>query len=324
MSVTAPNTHDRLRWICNTSAEDGIREIQSLLKSHAEKPNPELHQLLLDAQAYEIHGANRSSLKLALARALKKVGPSPAKKSAESALITTAPTEVVQPSWERARQILERIKLHLRLSIAEQAMLGFELLDLKTKLGFMGSGRRKEKGQDVSFKTWEQLVKAEMEISDKTADRMIETYHAAKARLKKLGGQPKILAILDKPASDLTAVERQTVQALVAKITDGATQKELLEELKLVKIFDHNGIGGDTSQHPKKDKKNLGQLAFAFFSPLAKDLRNICTHPDRDKFFTVLAKEEPEKLHEMETSLESALHAVRAAKANRTTGKVIS
>lgn len=73
MSVTHPTLADRLRWICNTSADEGIREIARLLKANDGKTATDLRQLLLDAQAMEIHGQHRSSLLLALKRALKKV-----------------------------------------------------------------------------------------------------------------------------------------------------------------------------------------------------------------------------------------------------------
>ena len=245
--------------------------------------------------------------------------------SSQPSTVNSQPAAVIAPSWDRARQILQGIKLHIRLSVAGQCILGFELANLKKELGYSrGNNKGGPNGQFVrSERTWEDLVKDELDVSSKTADRFIEMFEGAKARHKKLGGAEKLIGIFETPASELTAIDRQTLEAAVSKLTDGITQKELLEELKLVKIYDTSGIGGDTSKHPKKDKPNLGQLAFAFFQPLAKDLQNICTHPDRDKFFTVLAKEEPSKLNEMEVSLESALHAIRAAKATHTTGTVI-
>lgn len=145
-----------------------------------------------------------------------------------------ATTEVVEPSWDRARQILSGITLALRISLAGQVMLGAELQQLKKSLGFTHGGTRR--GEAAPSKTWDQHVKNELGLSADTADRMIHSWEAAKAKLKKLGGQPALLSILETPPSTLTAIQRQTLEAAVAKTTDGETQKSLLEELRLVKV----------------------------------------------------------------------------------------
>jgi hypothetical protein len=216
--------------------------------------------------------------------------------------------DVVAPTWDRARAILGGITLALRLSIAGQVMLGFELLELKKALGFLGSGsNRREKPQVADSKSWAEWVKAELEISVDSADRMINMWKAAVPRLKKLGGIPVLIDILERSPADLDAIQRQTLEAGVAKITDGESQKSLLEELRLVKRYDTSGIGGDTSAHRKPtEDEAIGQLAFAFFSPVADALQAACTH-----------HEHPARLLEMEHALESALHDVRAAKATR-------
>ena len=231
--------------------------------------------------------------------------------------------DVVAPSWDRARAILGGITTALRLSIAGQVMLGFELLELKKHLGFLGSGsNRREKPQVADSKSWAEWVKSELTISVDSADRMIGMWKAVQPKLKKLGGSPMLIGILETPPADLTAIQRQTLEAAVAKVTDGESQKTLLEELRLVKRHDTSGIGGDTSKHRKPtDDEAIGQLAFAFFSGVADALQAACTHPDRQALYIALAQEHPAQLLAMEQSLESALHDVRAAKATRVKSK---
>lgn len=316
MSVTHPTPDDRIRWICNTSTEEGRAEIQRLL-TNPDIPNAALQDLFEKAMAYELHTGHRKSLITALRSALKRFTVTSA---AGRALATRQPeAEVVPPSWDRARSILSGIKLTIRLSLAGQVMLGAELQELKKSLGFVGSGgNRRSSPQVADFNSWADLVKAELEISVDTADRMIESWEAAKLKLKKLGGAPALIGILECPPADLNAVQRQTLEAAVAKVTDGETQKALLEELRLVKRHDTSGIGGDTSQHRKPtEDEALGQLAFAFFTPVADALQAACTHPDRQALYIALAHEHPAQLLAMEQSLESALHDVRAAKATR-------
>lgn len=305
MSVTNPNHEDRLRWICNTSSEDGQAEIKRLL-TNPDIPNEELRDLFKRAMAYEIHGAHRKSLIVALRSALKRFTSQP------------VTSELVPPSWDRARDILSGIKLALRLSIAGQVMLGMELQDLKKALGFV-NGRNQHAQAGQPQKTWAEHVKEELGISRPTADRMIDMWEAAKPRLKKLGGAPLMLGILETPPAALDAIQRQSLEAAVAKITDGETQKSLLEELKLVKLHDTSGIGGDTSAHRqnKTDEESVGQLAFAFFSAVAEPLQNLRTIPDRAAFFIAMAEQHPQELTGLEQLLESTLHDVRAAKARR-------
>ena len=230
---------------------------------------------------------------------------------------------VLPASWERARQILFGIKQHLRLSIAGQALLGMELLALKKELGFLGGGRKKNSDivSELPKKSWELWVSDELTITSRTADRMIDCYEAVRLRLKKLSGMPALIGILAKAPADLCAIERQTLEAAVSSVTDGCYQKELLEELRLVKRHD-NGIGGDTSQFPPH-KKDMGQIVFAFFSDFSKGLRRICTNPDRQAYFEILASEKPIELQDMEISLETALAEIKVARAKRTTGIVV-
>ena len=249
----------------------------------------------------------------------------------ETGLVEVVPPLVADP-WDRPRKILDGIKLCVRMSLAGQVLLGHELSVLKKDMGFVrGNNQHGRIGQNVqSSKTWAELIEENLKISYKTADRMIECFEAAKARLKKLGhlknipsGSKKLELLFTARPDSMTGDDRDALAKCVDKLVDGDTQKDLLQELKITK-FNVPLKGGDTSMHrkPNGEEHNLGQLTFAFFSPLADSLRDICTHPDRDAFFVCLATDEPARLHEMEISLESTLEAIRAAKAKRVKGNL--
>lgn len=251
--------------------------------------------------------------------AYERAGAQLAKREAPSSLASCVLESCV--SWDRARALLAGVKLAIRLSLAGQVMLGAELQQLKKDLGYHRGGDRRSNPQSVGLKSWGELVKEELGICDRTADRMIDSWEAAKAKLKKLGGQPALLGIMETPAGELDAIQRQTLEAAVGKVTDGETQKSLLEELKLVKCYDKSGIGGDTSAHrkPRTDEENVGQLAFMFFETVAEPLQRLCTQPDRTAYYIAMAEQHPAELSNLEQLLESTLHDVRAAKARRLT-----
>ncbi len=248
----------------------------------------------------------------------------------------------LHPAWDNARNYLAGVQQALRLSIAGQVLVGMELMTLKKDLGFAGRGNNKSPdGQFVhTERTWSEWVSAELGISYKTADRMILMFDAARARIKKIGhsgdlpgGTKKLALIVDARPATLGPEDREKLAAVVERLTDGTTQAELLEELKLVKR--HVPLtGGDTSAHRKdkpSDQELMGQLAFKFFQPIAEGLHGLRTNPDREAFLhtiPITSSEEDEiSLTTLENDLEAALHDVRAAKKARmkpATGKVIS
>jgi hypothetical protein len=231
MSVELPTAADRLRWIVNTSVQDGTAEIKRLLADPANTP-ADLSAIFTAAREAETCGAARASILAALEAAEKQLAKRAAS-SLASCVLPSCVCDEVAPSWDRAREILSGIRLALRLSIAGQVMLGMELHELKRSLGFVHGGNRRSEG--APDKTWEAWVRDELNLSRDTADRMIAMSEAARLKLRKLGGEPALLGILDTPPAALDAVQRQTLQAAVDKITDGETQRGLLEELRLVK-----------------------------------------------------------------------------------------
>jgi hypothetical protein len=72
MSVSNPTPSDRIRWICNTSAEEGRGEIKRLQSNEAISPS-DLRAIFATANDYEIAHQNRSSLVSALSAAINKI-----------------------------------------------------------------------------------------------------------------------------------------------------------------------------------------------------------------------------------------------------------
>lgn len=262
-------------------------------------------------------------------------------------MTTPTTTTELHPAWDNARTYLTGIKQAVRLSIAGQVLLGMELMSLKKDLGFThgSQSRFSPSGQSVHLedskpRTWSEWVTAELGISYKTADRMIMMWDSARSRIKRIGhtgdlpgGTKKLALICDARPATLSEEDKQKLAAVVEKITDGDTQKDLLAELNLIKK--HVPLpGGDTSAH-RKDKPSeeemMGQLAFRFFLPIAEGLQSLRTSPDREAFLHTVPLHSSEagqiSLTSLENDMEAALHDIRAAKKARmkpTTGKVIS
>lgn len=241
-------------------------------------------------------------------------------------LITTEP----HPAWESARQILTGIQQALRVSLAGQVLLGQELSNLKKDLGFThGANKGGPSGQFVhTERTWSEWVKTELGISYKTADRMILMFEAAKARVKKLGitgdlpgGSKKLMLLFDSRPSGMSEDDREKLARCVEKLTDGASQAILLEELRLVKM--HVPIqGGDTSQF-RKDKVELTveQLSFMFVTPIYEDNRKLLLAPELPTYLVNLPLDSDDDhditLTSLETQYRMMLQEIETAKAHK-------
>jgi hypothetical protein len=95
MSVSLPTAEDQLRWICNTSIDDGKQAIKSLLRDRSKHSDAALHEIFSQAMAYEIHNQHRKSLIVAIRSALKQAAP-PAASS--SSLLSSVSKSSVSPS----------------------------------------------------------------------------------------------------------------------------------------------------------------------------------------------------------------------------------
>lgn len=249
--------------------------------------------------------------------------------------------ESTGPDWSRARQLAEGIKHHFRLSLAGQILLGHELQTLKIELGFAGRGGDRSKAHDAPLvslnRTWDQWCKSELGIGHDTANRLIETYEAAKSKIKKLGGNTLVLTLLETSPAKLHQEDRNILSTLVDKLEWGDSQKALLEEFRLVKR--HEALrGGDTSAHRKEKPAVAQQLAFAFFRPveqtvnkLQRAVENLRLAPDYQRLLHVLplvsAEPGQPSLTSLEAEIESALKGdlakaledIRTVKAQRMT-----
>jgi hypothetical protein len=262
----------------------------------------------------ELHDCPKCGRKNFTASGLKKHN---CKKAVQTGLALKG--ESSGPDWSRARAILEGVKTAARLTIVGQVLLGQELLTLKTELGFVGSGRRKEKPQLAVFKslnrTWENWCKAELGISPDTADRLIDTFEAAKVRVKKLGGSPMLIGLLDAAPAKLDDEKRKILAGLVDKLVWGESQSSLLEELRIFKR--HAALaGGDTTKKDDKKETQAQQLAFAFFSPipatitkLERTFLNLRHGPDYKAYLMTLPLTSSRDGEISLTSLESTLKA---------------
>jgi hypothetical protein len=186
--------------------------------------------------------------------------------------ITT--TTELHPAWDSARQYLAGVQQALRLSIAGQVLIGMELMQIKKDLGFThGNNKGGPRGQFVhTERTWAEWVTAELGVSYKSADRMILMFDAARSRIKKIGhtgdlpgGSKKLALICDARPATLSPEDREKLAAVVERITDGASQSELLEELRLVK---KHAMPPDTTgrKNPgSEDTPPVQQMAFNFW-----------------------------------------------------------
>jgi hypothetical protein len=242
--------------------------------------------------------------------------------------ITTTETH---PAWDNARNLLAGIKQALRISLAGQVLLGQELHTLKKDLGFRhGANKGGPSGQFVhTERTWSEWVKTELGVSYKTADRCIEMFEAAKARVKKIGvtgdlpgGSKKLALMFESRPSTMTDEDREKLQAVVERLVFGSSQADLLEELRLVKRHDTSGLGGETSAH-HKDRPDLTveQLSFTFLVPSFTDTRKLLLTPELPTYLVNLPLEsdgdDELSLASLETQHRMMLDEILAAKANK-------
>lgn len=301
-TLTAHDVAEAL-WLTNSGIEDLTRRLKAM------NGTPRDIATLEYVIAAEKGKGNRSTRLKPMEAALKRLSKSAATLALEG--------ESNLPDWSRARQILEGIKLTSRLSLAGRILLGLELITLKMELGFCGSGRRKENPLPAVFKTWGQMCRAELGVSDDYADKLIACYEAAKSKLKRLGGQPRLLTLLETAPAKLDKEAKDTLAKLVDGNEWGETVNELLEEFKILKKHIPT-TGGDTSAHQKKKPATAEQLVFAMFAPVeetigkaARAVENLRLGPDYQRLLYALpiVSSEPGKpsLTALEAQLQAAL-----------------
>ena len=230
------------------------------------------------------------------------------------------------PEWDRARFILEGVKLASRAAIAGQVLLGLELQTLKSTLGFAGKGRPNNSAKLAQLNqeqlTWADWVSRELHIPVRTANRFIELSCAARKRFKKLGGNQASLQLLETPVYELDPNSRESLAKLVDRLTDGETQSSLLKELKIAQAPVDPPVPDNNNRTAKTPEETEEQLAFAMFTPVAMNLAEMRVNSNYQHFLYKLPMHgNPETnqpgLLRMRQELEMTLFEVKEAIRNR-------
>lgn len=175
-------------------------------------------------------------------------------------------------SVDRLRQYATASDRFARASLAMQVMAGIELLDIKRSAPYGHGGKRTRissrhdddlpknandsaslaktgQGNDpfAGFATWDAFLTQNLGISVATAGRWIAMAEAARPRLKRLDGWGSLVRdLMERPIATLDPSEIDVLAKAVAKITDGRTQLDFLQELGIVKKPGNPSLGGNT------------------------------------------------------------------------------
>lgn len=332
---------ERASWLINAGADDTIRGLSAMTGT---PDDIAVLKLAIGEELAKPQLSQRSSrLKPMESKLRKFMGPTELGMTVAET-VEVMPKKKHDPAWDNARLYYRAVRTTGRQFLVSQICLGWELATKKKELGFAGSGRRSESGHvsTLTQKTWEDYLHDEIDpdLNRRTADRLIGVFEGfrEKAPKKLLAGftstnKRSLITTLSKPPGALTTKERETIELAICKCSDGETQRSLLEEFNLVKV--HKALtGGDTSgsKKPKlSDAELMGQLAFKFFEPIAKDLQEFRTNGDRDAFLATLDLHSSDSgaitLTTLEADLEAALETVRSvkkAKLKTAKGTVIS
>jgi hypothetical protein len=175
-----------------------------------------------------------------------------------AALVTVEPdgVEIMTGSHEfdRARKLLVSVNASFRQCHEDKEDLGRELLENKIRLGFEGSGRRKEKPQacGLSFptaRTWNDWCHAEMRQSSDTCDRFIAYAEAFRMLREALGEESPVLQALRRPFEMMSDAEREAIHNAVKGMEQGK-HRQCLAKAFDIKLLPY-AVGGDTSMFKK-------------------------------------------------------------------------
>lgn len=322
---------EQVESICQAGSIVAISRIREILANKDGYGTDQVRLILETAQTHEARAkTQRPAVRQMLRNALKKFPGT----TTELGLVVPANVKVItkpDPAWDNARLYFRAVKTTGRQLIISQICLGWELSNRKKALGFVNGNNQHGRVGELRqpSKTWEQYLHDEIDpnLPRRTADDIINTFLGFCEKCpKKLriafetGGKRSLITTLSKPPASLTYKERKTVEDAITKASDGETQRSLLEALRLVKV--HVSLtGGDTSgsKKPKpSDAELMGQLAFKFFQPIAKELQTFRGDKDRDAYLATLdiisSDEDAISLTTLEADLEAALDTVRAAK----------
>jgi hypothetical protein len=132
-----------------------------------------------------------------------------------------------------------------RAKTACLVMAGFELLEIKRRMGFVQGGCRGQKPNDSVFASWQEFCRDQIGISDDTARGWMRMAEALKPRLRKLPGLGHLIReIIDVPLAQLSPEKCRLLEDAVHKLADGKTQLDFMTELGLVKSAQGSGARG--------------------------------------------------------------------------------
>ncbi|MGE9266816.1 MAG: hypothetical protein ACQKBY_01870 [Verrucomicrobiales bacterium] len=228
------------------------------------------------------------------------------------------PSTSLDNQWASARSYHAATVQHARLTAAAAILTGWKLAGLKKELGFTGSGRRKESGNDCHFKSWPEWLEEQMGgMAKRTADHRIATYEAARTKFRKLG-EERICYLLETGCP--TDEEAAELKKLVHKCTDGDTVKSIFQDAGIAKLPQGSAAtGGNLRGEGDKVEPTMQQLAFALFAEPSHNITRLRTHGDYEKALYALpltsdTEDEP-SLSVLEIETEALLADIRKAKA---------
>jgi len=321
MPADNPTPYDHIRWIVNTSIEDGKQSIQSLLRDREKHTDPALLDIFEKAMAMEIHGNHRKSLIVALRSAIKQVTPMPTNEPTgtrynhETGLVELTTEAPRDPAWDQVRETSDQLRACGRLFLRGQVKLGMMLAALKKEHCQHGG----------KVLPWADLVKQETGYSRQSCDEFIRLAEACKAKIRtaktlNLPAPVKQDAIaLFRSENPLTLSDDQwaLVDQVIGSLTTGETQASLLQELGI--IPKPKPMPKGTKETRKDgDEPTAGQLAFHFFEAMTSPLINARTNPDYKKLLYALplhsTQDHPLSLATLESEARAMLADIEDAK----------
>ncbi|WP_221029927.1 hypothetical protein [Actomonas aquatica] len=220
----------------------------------------------------------------------------------DSPAITTAKSE----PWQRVRHYVDLAGLHLAASTGSQVMAGMELLQLHQS--YKGRGRRNDLNVFHDERSWGAAVKEEIGVSEATAWRWMEMGKQARKRLAK--DSTDLAALIDTPPSALTTDERDALKRAVHKITDGATQTELMLEWGITKAPQGSAAKGGAlgKGHKAPDSQpSPAEAAAEVARTKTERLQNLLDEALKDRPFNAAPQAQRKALHGLLVDLTAAV-----------------
>jgi hypothetical protein len=192
------------------------------------------------------------------------------------ARLLTGPDSGVAVSVERLKAFADASNRFARASLAMQVMAGIQLSEIRRLSPYTRGGMRSRKSNPhdaglienahdsavlvktagendpfAGFATWEAFLGGCIGISADTAGRWMAMAEAARPRLKRIDGWGDLIRdLMERPIASLEPSEIDVLAKAVAKITDGRTQLDFLQELGIVKKPSNPSLGGNTGGRP--------------------------------------------------------------------------